>query len=1148
MRKLRRRVNLLTTLAFCGCLTILGQNEKVSIQLRNASLKDFLSLIESQTDYRFSYRDVIVDDSKNITLSEEDMAVSDILKSVLSERKLAYKVLSDKSIVISEIESGVTRQRKVKKVKGVVTTDKGEPIIGANVVIEGTTNGTITDIDGNFFLDAMEGDRLKVSYIGYSDQYITVGNQQNLKINMVEDSKLIDEVVVVAYGTTKKASFTGAASVVSSDMLEKSNMNTVSSALQGLSSGVQVVGASGKPGAESAIQIRGIGSINTNSDPLLVLDGSPYEGDLGNIAPSDIESMTVLKDAASTSLYGSRAANGVIMITTKSGKTGRKPSINFRATWGTSDFAVPLPEKVSGMRQYELVWEGMYNDYISSGKSEKEAASLASKNVTGKFYNKNPMTLPDGTTRQYRSNFNMDEPIGLDGKVKPDAYTLFEGDWYSDIFESKLRQEYMLDVSGGSEKNSYYFSASWLDDKGLYMTQRYKRLTSTGKFSSQLKSWLKLDASMRYTRSEQWDPGEGTRAMRCIPNSLIPFLWDYENNTYLLDIYGRPALDYGGASSPSRRIFFPGTNPLEFAYSPNDENPYSYNVTDKNAISLRNTLTVDLPKGFQYKMNVSADYIVRGNHKYNDPTYGVEREKGSVEKTKLETYTYTFNNLLTYGIELGEGSLNALLGQEIYSYNENNVNGYVENYPLPGLEELTAGSENPSVNSYEDNYRLVSFFTRMEYDWRDKYYISGSFRTDGSSRFHKDKRWGNFWSAGASWRISEENFMKSFTWIDNMKLKLSYGTTGNDRVGYYAYQGLFALDKNLYTSPGALESRFPTKNLTWEKNQQINAGIDFSLWNRLSGSFEYFVRTSDDLLFDRPLPPSFGLAEVTSNIGKIQNRGVELDLNFLVIRNKDFSWNVGLNLTHYKNEILELPHGDMYVPESTIRKWSVGGSVYDYYTPQWAGIDSETGLNSWYKQIRDEKGNIIGREKTTKWADVNNDENRVYQGSSLPDLYGSLTNSFAYKGFDLSFMFYFSLGGLMNDGLYKESTTMRNAFALTDMYEEKRWTPENREGAYFQKASHVNYADNSRTSDQWLFNNSFLRLRNINFGYTFPKTILSKVGITNLRLFLQGENLLTFGSAVKRHTDPESMQFDGGTKSDTYGARKTITGGINLSF
>ena len=1028
-------------------------------------------------------------------------------------------------------------------VTGRVLDNNGEPLIGVSLIEKGTTSGTITSVDGQFTLNVSSSNAiLSISYVGFKPIEVTANKINNTDIVLQEDVKGLEEIIVVAYGTAKKSSFTGSATVINSADLEKVQPVNLTQGLQGLSPGLQIVNSSGAPGADASILIRGLGSITANNSPLFVVDGVPYAGDLNTISPSEIESLTVLKDAASTSLYGSRAGNGVILITTKRGKPG-KVKVNFNANWGISDFAVDFPEKSSPERQYELTFEGLYNDAVDyMGFSEAEARQYAHDNVTRIYWLESKTVLADGSMRKYLSDWNMDYPVGLDGKIKPEAQRLYNFDVYEESFKHRIKQDYSVDISGGlGDKNTFFASFSLLNDKGIYVGEQYKRANARAQLTSKINDRVSLDNSINYITSTDYNVSTPFRAFRNFPTVYTPFIWDHNTNDYAVSPYtGGRILDVGEQS----RTWWKGWS--AFGYLVED----TKNKTDQ--VFAKTSANIDIFPFLTYRISYGYDYIQRFNSWSRSPERGTNLKPGDglVDRSGNRYTAHTFSNIITFDKEIGKHHMNILGGAEIYNWRSDDWSSGRRGLAMVGMTEQSSASGAATAYSWNDNYRLVSFLSRGEYDYDNKYYLTGSYRTDGSSRFHKDNRWGNFWSIGGSWRVSQESFMESTShWLNNLKLKFSYGEVGNDNVSLYAYQSLYA-PSNYYGESGVKLSRLPTPDVKWETNVQTNVGIEMTLLENINISFELYRRKSKDLLMNKPLPYSLGKSSYLANIGDIKNDGWELEVDYYPFKIKDFDWRVSFNISGYKNKITSLPMGEeIRTDHSLTYKWKVGGSLYDIYAPLWAGVDTDTGHNTWYKLSFDENGKVVEKELTKKHADISTTDQYVKVGSSLPKAYGGITNSFRYKDFDLSFMFYYSFGAKYYDSHYAESSQAFGSNASTE-FTEQRW----------QQPGDITsvpklYAERSETSrptaysTQYLFNNDYLRLRNLTFGYTVPSNFLSKFGVGNLRLFFVGENLWTLGKAQKHGTDPENVGI-GGVVGDYAGLpiRKTFSFGLNIQF
>ena len=743
-------------------------------------------------------------------------------------------------------------------ITGAVTDDRNEPLVGVSIMEKGTSNGTITDLHGNFSLSVnTSGTVLIISYVGYKTQEISVGNQRTFTIRLMEDSEMLEEIIVTAYGTTKRASFTGSASVVDDKKISNLQPANISQGLQGLASGVQVINSNGRPGADGTIVIRGLGSMSADSHPLYIVDGVVLDLPLNSLSYSDIESITVLKDAASTSLYGSRAGNGLVMITTKKGKSG-KPTVNLRANWGTSEFAVKFPKKVSAAKQWELTFEGLYNDAMDfltdandNPYTDATARQYAHDEVSKMFWNSEPYTDHTGQNRIYKSGWNMDHPVGLDGKIKPDAKRLWEEDLFDQAFSHRLKQDYGIDVSGTlGEKNNYFVSFSFLDDKGVFFADHFKRFTGRAALNTEINKYISMENSMMYISSTDYNGGFATRVFRVLPSEYSAYLWDHENNEYYTLPDGSQALDEGWFNG---RAWWPKWS--AFGSKTETKKHYRDNVRTVSALNIK------LFPWLTYKATYSYQYQAAYNSDYRSPIREgeMQSDQGSVTRSTYRSTSHTLNNVVTFDRTFADAhNLNVMAGQEIYLYTVDGFDAYRKGLDLPTMTEISLATEDPTAGSYRNKSALSSFFARVNYDYKDKYYISASVRRDGSSKFHKDNRWGTFSSVGLSWRITEEEFMDDITWLDNLKLKASYGEVGNDRLGYYPYLTLYEPYK--YADQGGLKQKeLGNKDIKWETNIQTNIGLEFGLFHKLTGTVEFFTRKSKDLLLGRPLAPSIGI-------------------------------------------------------------------------------------------------------------------------------------------------------------------------------------------------------------------------------------------------------------------------------------------------
>ncbi len=1003
----------------------------------------------------------------------------------------------------------------------VVSAKDNIPLPGASVLIKGTSTGAVSDPDGNFKLQVNDpaATTLIVRFIGMEQQEVPISNSP-LNVALRSSGKDLGEVeIVVAYGVAKKSSYTGSVSQIKGDELVNRQVSSVSKALQGLAAGVQSTATSGQPGSDATIRIRGVGSINASADPLYVLDGVPYGGSLNAINPSDIESISVLKDAASSALYGSRGANGVIIITTKKGrKLGT--TIDARVSQGFSKRAVKDYEKVSTGQYFEMYWEALRNAGLTNGLSPATAATQASSNLVRRV-GINP----------YGAAFP--QPVGTDGKLVAGAKTLWNDDWNDAMQRTGQRTQADLSISGATEKSRYYISGGYLNDQGIYLGSGFKRYNVRSNVEIDAKKWLKIGLNLGGAHSDQQaPPSEDSRSDNYVNygrlmSSFYPiYQRDRTTGAYLLDANGNKMFDYGSyrPSAANTNSNLVGTSAID-----------KHNLS-RDDISARIYGEANLWKGLKFKTSYNADYTARNQHEYTNPVYGFDAEVGgTVEKISTRTFSWTFNNILTYEQTFNEKHhLNLLAGQETYKFTNTFMDGQRSGFSLLGLDELSDASLIKDLQGYTDTYNLYSYLGRAEYDYLGKYFLSASVRSDRSSRFAPDHAWGTFWSIGGSWKATEEDFLKGSSWLNLLTLRASYGAQGNDNLGedsYYNYYPLLNVNSNL--GEGGTYRRFLyNKLLKWETNLNLNIGVDYSMFNnRFGGTIEFFQRKSKDLLYSKPLPPSLGYSAIDQNVGALKNTGVDVTLHGVPVKTKDFSWVVDLNMTHYKNKITELPQKEII---SGTKKLMVGRSIYDFWIREWAGIDEKTGLPLWYIN------NADGTKGTTSNYSA---ASQYYNSSSLPDLYGGLTNTFNYKGFSLSFLIAYSLGGKVLDQDYLfllgTGTSAGRPFA-TEM--QHHWTPENTKTDVPKLTTiQTNW---TQTSSRFLYDASYARLKTVNLSYNLPKSLMERAHLNNVQVYLQGENLFT----LYKHKGLDPEQSVGGTTYYRYPAIKSLSAGINLSF
>ena len=1035
----------------------------------------------------------------------------------------------------------------------VVSQEDGQPIIGATVRVVGASAGAVTDADGKFSISMPAGhNKLKVTYVGMVDQDVTVkGN--SVRVVLAPDETNLDEVMVVAYGTAKKSAFTGSAAVVKSDDIAKISSSNAMSALSGKVSGVQINSATSAPGQESfSIRIRGISSINAGNDPLIIVDGAPYNGDINNLNQNDIASMTVLKDAASAALYGARGANGVVIITTKNGREGTS-SITVDAKWGANTRGVEFYNTVeSPAGYYEAYYQSLKNYRTSLGDDAATAHRWALNNMFSGGYDLgyNVYTVPEGQ-----------DFIGPNGKLNPNAtlgrvinvngteYLLYPDSWRDAAYQTGVRQEYNVTATGSNDKGSFYGSAGYLKNEGISIGSDYERFTGRLKADYQLRSWLKLSGNFNYAHykaNSLADDGGSTVGNVFMVKNMAPiyplYIRDAAGNILQDSKTGLAMYDWGdGTVTGLTRPTMTGSNPI-FA------NYFDKNQNEGNSLDATGTAEIRFLEDFKF---TSANTVMLDETRFtytNNPYYGqFAANNGSVQKAHVRTWAYNYQQLLNWHHLFDKHDVEVMLGHEYYRTRYYYLTASKNNMFSVFNDELAGAVNTGTMNSYTTDYNVEGWFGRVQYNYDNKYFGSLSYRRDASSRFHPDHRWGNFWSLGGAWIISKEKWFNA-PWVDELKFKASYGEQGNDNIGSYLYTDTYSI---VPSGDGAGVKPSSTKGnetITWEKNGNFNTGFEFSFFRgRLAGSIEYFYRRTSDMLAFFALPASSGWSGYYDNVGNMQNMGAEVELDGTLIRTKDFEWGLNLNFTAYKNEITSIADknktqtvegSEGYASGSYF--YGEGESLYTFYMPKYAGVD-ENGKSMFYKDKLDENGNIIGRETTTTPGEAT----YYLCGTALPWAYGGFGTRFSYKGFDLAVDFNYQLGGQIYDsdyaGMMGITSSGRGSAIHADLL--NSWTEEN-PNTNIPKLI-IDDTSTTTTSDRFLIGASYLSLQNLNFGYTFPTKMTSKVGIGKLRVYLTATNLWLWSK--RQGLDPR-QSITGGASSAYYSAMRTISGGISVTF
>ena len=1013
-------------------------------------------------------------------------------------------------------------------VKGVVTSEEdGLPIVGASVLVKGTTQGTITDVDGNFMISGVKADSktLIVSFVGMKSKEVAI-KKGELKIVMKSDAEVLDEVMVVAYGTVKKSAFTGSATVVDQDKI-KSPAVSFDKSLAGQVSGVQVMSNSGQPGSGTSFRIRGSGSLKASNEPLYVIDGvattsteyssiaeenESSSNILSSINPNDIESITVLKDAAAAALYGSRAANGVVVITTKSGKEG-KARVNFNAQFSWSKLGKAY-DMMSSADMYKMIYQG----YRAKGETMEEANASAQGALTH-----NP--------------YNVENPLDENGNVVDGAKLVVDTDWQKEVFRTAPSQDYNMNVSGKNDKTNYFFSIGYTKQGGITPASDFKRYSAKANINTKVNRWFNAGLNVTFSHSIQNTTVESSAGASPLYNAL-----SFPNAVpvYIVDNEGNPVLDDNG----NKQYNF--TNPVS-----RDFNPLAIPLMDVNRSKFYRLLAsgyaeITFFKGFFFKTVFSPDYVSTDEHRYwnkehgNGPTYN-----GRLDKYHHVDLMYTSTNTFNYtNVFKDVHSLNVMAGMEYWQSTYETL--YAGGRGLLGdMQELAGASGSFSPSSDTTKETLISYFGRAEYAYKDKYNFSASLRADGSSIFGADTKWGTFWSLGASWRINQEDFLKDIEWIDNLKLRLSYGTSGNKSgLARYASLGLWTTSADyLYGSNiGVGHEQLVNALLGWEKQGMFNVGVDFSFWNRFYGSVDFFNKTSDGLLYDVPLALQNGLSSITMNAAKTSNTGFEIVLGANILRGP-LVWNMDLNASFIKDKIKDL-NGENDVRMTDYQKiWSVGGSQYEFYMPTWAGVDPDNGSPLWYK---------VNDDGTRTTTSVYSEATYERQGRSTPLAYGGFINTFSYKNFDLTIQLNYSLGGKIYDNIYAGmmhdgATTAQNMHV--DALE--AWTTPGQHTNVPKYA--VNNATNSASlSSRFLYDATNVKLKTITLSYTLPKNlgVFSKV-ISGAKLWVSADNLCTWfaDKGYKGYDDIDIYGVQGyKTYPYSFPTPRTFSIGANLTF
>lgn len=943
--------------------------------------------------------------------------------------------------------------------------------------------------------------------------------------------KDIEEVVVVAFGKQKKEAIVGSVATVDKRIIETQQATSILGALQGTVTGVNVIAAGGMLGDNPSIYIRGVSSINASTQPLIIVDGSPYGGNINSIPQDQVESMSVLKDASATALYGSRGANGVIIITTKKGRLNAKPKVNVTSLIGVSSSAVKFHEVLKAEDFMKYTWQAIRNARIvSNGQTPDAAAQYATNNIIN--------------TLGYNP-YNVVNPIDDKGNVVANAKLLWDTDWERELINnSALKQEHRLNISGGSENTTYFIGADYLDMYGNIKTSRFERLGFRANVDSKVNTWLKVGLNTSFSASSQNYPMQSGSAFQSpiqwvyTLSGIYPVYMRDEKGNIILDAFGRSQYDYGdnavsGRPVNAQRPLLANENALGALYN----NKIRYNRYDT---FINGYAEVTLTDYLKLRSQGSFQLYNYDSYSYTHYAYGAAASvKGRVSQSRDLTKTINWTNSLDFNKSFGKHNVNAQAIFELMDYRFDALSAQGTGF-LPEVYVLNGKTVSEGVGGYINQERLVGYLGRLGYNYANKYFIEGSVRNDGSTRFASEVRWGTFYSVGGAWVVSQEKFFKNKI-VNYLKLKSSYGELGNNGTdGYFPYMMSFATGWNQLGQTGVLLGGARDYFLTWEKTASLNAGAEIGfLKNRITVNVDYFNKRSIDLIYAKPLPGSTGNTSITTNVGALRNYGWEFDISSLNISSDKFQWRTSLNLTFEKNRITKLTQESFI---NGTKRWEVGSSLYDFFLVEWAGVDTKTGMGTWWYDKKDAQGNVT-REKTTDYNLANAEASKRYMGSSLPKFRGGFTNSFKYGSFDLNALFNFSFGSYIYDSSY---ASLMSGFS----------SPGNQQSVdvknAWQKPGDITNVpvnimannQNNALSSRFLFKNDFIRLKSLTFGYNVKEDLLETMGVSSMRVFLQGDNVWTWQS--HKGIDPE-QSLAGTTNSRSYNLR-TISLGFSIGF
>lgn len=1152
---------------FTVFLTVYCSAQTITLKMQKAPLDNVLKAIQKQSGYTFFYSSKLLEGTHNVSIDVQEDSLGTVLDLVFKDQPIEYEIVN-KTIVVKKKTKDKLPPGKEFLVRGRVTDTAGHPLQNVEVRVPGTDVVTLTDEQGRYVIstDSKKGpiEQLVFSYVGYRSETMPIRGKPVLAVSLLPEDKLLDQVVVIAYGKAKRQSITGSVSSISAEEIERRPLTTVTGALEGMDPGIQVNNAYGQPGSSPSISIRGFSSVNGSNTPLYVVDGVIFGGDIADLNPADIESISVLKDATSAALYGARASNGVIVITTKTAKNGTT-SLEVVTNQGIYNRGLPEYDKVGIDDYMEIMWKGYRNSLMSSSPGKyptlDAAGEEASKTLISDILGYNLYNKPG------------DELFDENGKLVAGAEILpgYKGDldWFKPVMRNGYRRNYNISGSAATDKSNLYFSAGYLKEDGFVQRSGFERFNGLIKGSIKPKSWIDMGFNLSGSRQESNYISQSSSTGYANPiyfaRVMAPIypvhLHDAATGEYLLDETGAVQFD-DGATTYTRPQNSGRNAPWELLL----DNDY----TTRTTLAGQFYASAKFLRDFTISTTADVNYRNSNERTYNNAIIGDGAgNQGRTSRTEYNYKIYTFRQQLLWQKQISDHNLTVLVAHENYSYNYQYEHGYKTTETFPGKDELINFTNITDLDGYQNNYTTESYLGTARYGYKDKYFADASYRRDGSSRFSPTHKWGNFWSVGGAWLMSKEQFMQSLDFITDLKLRGSYGEVGNDHsVDYYSYMNLY--DQNQNANIAALyKYQYANPDLVWESENSLSFALEGKLFNRLNFTVEYFNKESHDLLFDVNFPLSGGSTSTgsaenvqTRNIGNVVNRGWEFTVNADIVRSTTWNWNLGLNATTYKNKILKLPEEDR---ENGIingtKKYMEGHGIYDFWLYQYAGLDQYTG-NSLYLIDETEFGEngadvpaeslveINNKYYTTKTTYAKHD----WSGSVIPKVYGGINSTLSWKNLSLYTLVTFSLGGKTYDGNYSDlmgvtanphslSSDLLNAWdgvpaGITETSADRIAT---------SGVPAVNYtlsSDNNSTSTRFLQNGSYWVIKNIALSYKFPQRWMDQMGIRGAKLNLGVENLITF-----THLKGMNPQYSfSGTTGNYLMTARVFNAGLSISL